>query len=95
MRRWSGFLTWRLEDRFLDRHEYMLLERALISCNGPKSTLAKAVGHDLKSKISLGIYTIAIVLAFYQPWIAIALYIANAAAWFLPDRRIESLKTSD
>jgi uncharacterized membrane protein len=74
---------------------YMLLERALISCNGPKSTLAKAVGHDLKSKISLGIYTIAIVLAFYQPWIAIALYIANAAAWFLPDRRIESLKTSD
>jgi uncharacterized membrane protein len=73
----------------------MLLERALISCNGPKSTLAKAVGHDLKSKISLGIYAIAIVLAFYQPWIAIALYIANAAAWFLPDRRIESLKTSD
>src|SRR5215471_8416683 len=74
---------------------YMLLERALINCNGPKSTLAKAVGHDLKSKISLGIYTIAFVLAFYQPWIAIALYIANAAAWFLPDRRIESLKKSD
>jgi len=74
---------------------YMLLERALISCNGPKSTLAKAVGHDLKSKISFGIYTIAIVLAFYQPWIAIALYIANAAAWFLPDRRIELLKKSD
>jgi uncharacterized membrane protein len=74
---------------------YMLLERALINCNGPKSMLAKAVGHDVKSKISLGIYTIAIVLAFYQPWIAIALYIANAAAWFLPDRRIESLKASD
>jgi uncharacterized membrane protein len=74
---------------------YLLLERALIKCNGPKSTLAKAVGHDLKGKISLGIYTVAIVLAFYNPWIAIALYIANAAAWFLPDRRIESLKKSD
>ena len=74
---------------------YLLLERALINCNGPKSPLATAVGHDLKGKISLGIYTIAIVLAFYRPWIAIALYIANAAAWFLPDRRIESLKKSD
>ena len=74
---------------------YMLLERALINCDGPKSALAKAVGHDVKSKISLGIYAIATVLAFYQPWIAIALYIANAAAWFLPDRRIESLKASD
>ncbi|MGB8174718.1 MAG: hypothetical protein WCF29_06865, partial [Pseudolabrys sp.] len=64
-------------------------------CNGPKSTLATAVGNDLKGKISLAIYTSAILLAFYRPWIAIVLYVANALAWFLPDRRIESLKKSD
>jgi hypothetical protein len=43
----------------------------------------------------LAIYTSAILLAFYRPWIAIVLYVANALAWFLPDRRIESLKKSD
>jgi hypothetical protein len=28
---------------------------------------------------------------FVQPWIAIALYIAVALMWFVPDRRIESI----
>jgi hypothetical protein len=27
-----------------------------------------------------------------RPWIAIVLYAAVALAWFLPDRRIESMK---
>jgi hypothetical protein len=71
---------------------YLLLERALVSCNGPKSKLATAVGHDLKAIISLALYTTGILLAFFRPWIAIVLYVAVALAWFLPDRRIESLK---
>jgi uncharacterized membrane protein len=71
---------------------YLLLEWALVSCNGPSSTLATAVGYDLKSIISLALYASAILLAFWRPWIAILLYIAVAVAWFLPDRRIESLK---
>jgi uncharacterized membrane protein len=52
--------------------------------------LARAVGSDLKEKLSLSIYAAAILLAFVQPWIAIALYIAVALIWFIPDRRIES-----
>jgi hypothetical protein len=32
---------------------------------------------------------IAIVAAFWMPWIAWALYVAVAVVWFLPDRRIE------
>ncbi len=71
---------------------YLLLERALVACNGPKSTLATAVGNDLKAIISLALYTSGILLAFFRPWIAIVLYVAVALAWFLPDRRIESLK---
>jgi len=30
-------------------------------------------------------------LAFLRPWIAIALYVAIAMIWFIPDRRIESM----
>ncbi len=32
---------------------YILLERTIIKCNGPKSKLARAVGRDLKSEVSL------------------------------------------
>ena len=69
---------------------YVLLERAIIACNGPDSRLARAVGSDLKSQMSLVIYLLAIALAFLRPWIAIALYVVIALIWFVPDRRIES-----
>jgi TMEM175 potassium channel family protein len=69
---------------------YILLERAIIACNGPDSRLARAVGSDLKSQMSLVIYLLAIALAFLRPWIAIALYVVIALIWFVPDRRIES-----
>jgi hypothetical protein len=41
--------------------------------------------------ISLGVYTAGFLLAVWQPWLAIVLYVANSLAWFLPDRRIESM----
>jgi TMEM175 potassium channel family protein len=69
---------------------YILLERSIIKCNGPHSRLARAVGSDLKGQMSLLIYLLAIALAFLRPWIAIALYVAIALIWFVPDRRIES-----
>ncbi len=70
---------------------YILLERAIIACNGPDSKLARAVGSDLKSKVSLLVYALAILLAFARPWIALVLYVVVAVMWFIPDRRIESM----
>jgi uncharacterized membrane protein len=70
---------------------YILLERAIIKCNGPTSKLALAVGGDSKSKASLLIYVLAIPLAFVRPWIALVLYVLIAISWFIPDRRIESV----
>jgi uncharacterized membrane protein len=69
---------------------YLLLERAIIACNGPDSKLAKLVGSDAKARISLALYVIAIPAAFLRPSMAIALYVANALIWAVPDRRIES-----
>jgi uncharacterized membrane protein len=70
---------------------YLLLERSIIACNGPDSKLAKAVGSELKGIVSLLLYALAVPLAFVRPWIAIMLYVVIAAAWFIPDRRIESI----
>jgi uncharacterized membrane protein len=71
---------------------YILLERAIIKCNGPNSKLARAVGSDVKSKVSLLIYAVAIPLAYARPGIALALYVVIAMTWFVPDRRIEFLE---
>ena len=68
---------------------YTLLARAIIAAEGRASLLATAVGKDWKGKVSLIAYAAAILLAFLQPWISCALYVAVAALWFLPDRRIE------
>jgi uncharacterized membrane protein len=70
---------------------YILLERSIVACEGPESKLALAVGDDVKSKISLALYALAIGLAFVRPWIAILVYVVNAMMWFIPDRRIESI----
>jgi len=70
---------------------YTLLQNALISCNGGANcTLARAVGKDIKGKLSLAAYVAAVPLAFVSAWIAISLYVAVALMWLIPDRRIES-----
>ncbi len=74
---------------------YTLLQRAIILKHGQDSLLAEAVGNDLKGKLSLLLYAIAIPSAFLSSWIAGGLYVLVAVMWLLPDRRIErTLKKS-
>lgn len=68
---------------------YTILCRLLIKEAGPASPLAIALGKDWKGKASVIIYSIAILLAFLNPYIALGLYIIVAIMWFIPDRRIE------
>jgi uncharacterized membrane protein len=68
---------------------YYLLQLAIIARNGRTSALAVALGSDVKGKLSMTLYGSAIPLAFFQPWISIALYVLVALIWFVPDRRIE------
>jgi uncharacterized membrane protein len=68
---------------------YLILQRRIVSSQGPASVLAAAVGRDIKGKISSLFYQIAIPAAFIRPWIADVLYVAVALMWLAPDRRIE------
>jgi len=73
---------------------YFILTRELIALHGRDSTLAAALGSDLKGKASLVLYAAAIPLAFWHPWIACALYVLVAVLWLIPDRRIEAVLTT-
>jgi uncharacterized membrane protein len=68
---------------------YRILELVLIRYHGKDSRLAKAVGHDFKSKISLVIYASAIPFSFASGWFAFSLYVLVALIWVIPDSRIE------
>ncbi len=68
---------------------YFILTRCLIALHGVESTLATAVGADVKGKISIAIYVAAVFLAFVSARLAFTLYVLVAVLWFVPDRRIE------
>ncbi len=68
---------------------YFILQRCILTDQGPDSPLALAFGRDWKGKLSLVLYTVAIPLAFVNPWISNTLYSVVALLWIVPDRRIE------
>jgi uncharacterized membrane protein len=68
---------------------YRVLQQTLLNAQGPGSLLAVAVGTDIKGKVSPVLYAIAIAAAFFERWIAGALYVLVALMWLVPDRRIE------
>jgi uncharacterized membrane protein len=76
-------------DLFMAAISYTILVRFLLALHGRDSTLAKAIGSDIKGNISLVIYVSAIALTFVNAYISLALYFLVAAIWFIPDRRIE------
>jgi len=61
----------------------------IIAVNGRDSAVARAVGGDWKGKLSLCGYAAGTGLAFVASWLSIAIYVAIALVWLLPDRRIE------
>ncbi len=72
---------------------YFILSQVLIAHHGAQSTLALAIGRDVKGKLSILLYLIAIPAAFLHPFLAAALYVLVAVIWLIPDRRIEHILT--
>jgi len=70
---------------------YYILVRTLITHHGAQSTIATAIGSDIKGKISPLLYCVAIAMAFYWPEFSCMIYVIVAAIWLVPDRRIEKL----
>lgn len=68
---------------------YWILERLIITSQGQKSLLQRAIGKDWKGKLSPVLYAIAIPAAFWVEWLSIGLYVAVAVMWLVPDKRIE------
>ena len=68
---------------------YWILQNRILAQEGSDSRLRKAIGSDLKGKLSPLLYLIAILAAFVYPLISGAIYVGVALTWLVPSRRIE------
>jgi uncharacterized membrane protein len=68
---------------------FTILVHFLVKHEGSDSTLARAVGKNRKTQISVVFDLLGIGIAFFDPRLSVACYVIVALIWFIPDRRIE------
>jgi len=73
---------------------YVILQKTVLDAEGKDSIVAKALGRDLKGKVSAIFYLAGIVASFYSVWISGLAYFTVAMLWLIPDKRIEKAFTS-
>jgi uncharacterized membrane protein len=69
---------------------YSVLAKSLTRHHEKNATLAHALGEDTKGKISIVLYLVGIVLAWFAAWLGFLAYAAVAVMWLVPDQRIEA-----
>jgi uncharacterized membrane protein len=84
---------------------YYILQTVIIRTQGPDSALRKAIGRDIKGKISPVAYIAGAAAALAggggtgasRPgiWVAVACYVGAALMWVIPDRRIETVVVTE
>lgn len=74
---------------------YFIIQREIIKNQGENSLLARAIGKDIKGKLSPILYLLAIISCWINVWIAGIIYIAVALMWLIPDQRIEIIFKSE
>ena len=72
---------------FITGAAYSLLARTIVNANADQP-VAERLGRDYKGLISGGLYLVGCVIAFVAPFVSIAIFIAVAVLWLVPDRRL-------
>ena len=70
---------------------FALLLTALLKANDQDAPIVKAARRGHKGQITILGYVLAIATAFLWPYVAVAIYIAVALMWLVPDKRFEGL----
>jgi uncharacterized membrane protein len=68
-----------------------LLRAALLEANDADAPIVRASGKSWKGIATLIAYVLAVPLALLWPWLSVAIYIAVALIWLVPDKRLERL----
>ena len=75
---------------------YTILQATIVRNEGGNdSALARALGNDIKGRLSVLAYLVAMALAFLAPVVSALIYAGVAIAWLVPDRRLAPLVADD
>ena len=80
---------------FMAGISYLILQNLIIKAEGQNSLLAKAIGKDLKGKITASLIVTGIIFSFFLPQVSLGLYVTITFIWLIPDKRIESLMSEE
>jgi uncharacterized membrane protein len=72
---------------------WYVMQFAVFRVEGPASRARRAVGSDVKGKVSPALYLLGIASAVVVPALAVAVYTVVAVMWLVPDRRFERAAT--
>ncbi len=67
---------------------WYVLQTVIVRMQGTDSPLRRALGRDLKGKLSPLVYLAGVALAFVAPLASYGLYAVMAVVWLVPDRRV-------
>ncbi|MCW2923505.1 MAG: transrane protein [Thermoleophilia bacterium] len=73
---------------------YVMVE-SIFAVQGRDGALGRALGANLKGKLSPVLYVAGIALTFVAPWLGLTLFALVALVWLVPDRRVEGYVTRD
>ena len=68
---------------------WTIMQSVIVRHQGSGSMLAAALGSDLKGKLSIALYLVGIILAFFAPYVSVGIYYIVALMWLVPDQRFE------
>ncbi len=70
---------------------YYILQNLIVADHGRDSKIARALGNDWKGKLSMVLYAVGVILAFWHAWISPIIYTLVALMWLIPDKRLEEV----
>jgi uncharacterized membrane protein len=77
---------------FMPAVAWVIMQAVIVSDQGAASPLGRALGRDLKGKLSPFLYLVGVGIAYWSTLAAGLLYVAVALMWLVPDRRMESFR---
>lgn len=80
---------------FLSAVAYAMLEKSIIKYEKECGVLAQAIGDGRKEKTSVGIYFVALPMAWVYAPVSVALYFLVALIWIVPDKRLEAIMEAE
>jgi uncharacterized membrane protein len=76
---------------FMSGFAYSILTQSLLKIHEEDSFFKRAISNKRKELLSLILYSISTMIAYFLPLVSCAIFVLVAIIWFIPDKNIEKI----